>query len=74
MTDNSSETNSLKNCREIGRLFIKYNRAICSSAACDRLSSLAKFVLKADRCQLREESFEAQLIVKYKKFSSKNKI
>lgn len=63
---------SLINYPEIGKLFIRYNTVLCSSAACERLFSLAKHVLRADRCQLKDENFEAQLILKANLFPSKN--
>lgn len=72
MSDDSPEISSLKNYPEIGRLFIKYDTVICSSAACERLFSLAKFVLRADRCQLSNESFEAQIMLKCNLFPSRN--
>ncbi len=71
MSDESTEISCLNNYPEIGRLFIKYNTIICSSAACERLFSLAKFVLRADRCQLSNESFEVQIILKTNLFPSK---
>lgn len=73
LSDDSTEISSLKKYPEIGKLFIKYNTVICSSAACERLFSLAKFVLRADRCQLSNESFEAQLILKSNLFPSTKK-
>lgn len=72
MSDDSTEISSLKDYTEIGCLFIKYNTVICSNAACERLFSLAEFVLRANRCQLSNESFEAQIILKSNLFPSKN--
>lgn len=71
LTDTSIE--SLYNFPEISKLFIKYNTVLCSSGACERLFSLAKHVLRAERCQINDENFEAQLILKANLFPSKYK-
>jgi hAT family C-terminal dimerisation region len=63
----SSETTlieSLQSFPDVGKLFVKYNTILCSSAASERLFSLAKHVLEADRCQLTDENFENQLLLK----------
>lgn len=62
---------NLINFPDVGKLFIKYNTVLCSSAACERLFSLAKHVLRADRCQITDENFEAQLVLKANLFPSK---
>lgn len=70
LSNGDTSIESLKNYPQIGQLFIKYNTVLCSSAACERLFSLAKHVLAADRCQLKDENFEAQLILKAIRFPS----
>lgn len=71
LVDTSIE--SLYNFPDIAKLFIKYNTVLCSSGACERLFSLAKHVLRAERCQINDENFEAQLILKANLFPSKCK-
>lgn len=56
---------------EIGKLFIKYNTPLCSSATRERLFSLAKHVLTEMRCRLKDENFESQLLLKANKFPSR---
>lgn len=55
---------------EIGKLFVKYNTPLCSSAPCERLFSLAKLVLSALRCRLLDQNFEIQLLLKTNLFPS----
>lgn len=48
----------------IKKLFIKYNTKLLSSAACERLFSMAKYILTASRTLLDDEKFEKLLILK----------
>lgn len=74
LSNGDTSIESLKNFPEIGQLFIKYNTVLCSSAACERLFSLAKHELRADRCQLKDENVEAQLILKATLYPSKKTV
>jgi hypothetical protein len=53
----------------IKQLFINYNTQVPTSASCERLFSMAKFVLTASRSLLSDQKFEKLLILKcnYKK-------
>ena len=48
----------------VKKLFIKYNTKLLSSAACERLFSIAKHILTASRTLLGDEKFEKLLILK----------
>lgn len=67
-TDKSIE--SLKKFPEIGKLFIKYNTPIMSSAACESLFSVAKYVFSSNRVNLSDTAFEAQLMLKLNNFTN----
>lgn len=58
---------------EVAKLFIKHNTPLCSSAASERLFSLAKRVLTAQRCRLLDKHFETQLLLKVNLFPSQLK-
>jgi hypothetical protein len=59
-----------KDFKNIKTLFRKFNIALPSSAAIERavvLFSIAKNVLKDDRCRLSDEDFERQLFLNLNK-------
>lgn len=49
-------------------LFIKYNTALLSSGAAERLFSSGKNVLKLNRCSVSDDHFENQLLLKVNKY------
>lgn len=56
---------------EIGKLFIRYNTPLCSSAPCERLFSIAKRILTVIRSRLlQHKNFEFQLLLKANLFPS----
>ena len=50
--------------QSIKKLFVKYNTKLLSSAACERLFSMAKHIMTASRTLLGDEKFEKLLILK----------
>jgi hypothetical protein len=52
-----------KGCKLIKTLFQRFNTALPSSAAVERVFSIAKNVLKDSRCRLSDENFERQFFL-----------
>lgn len=61
---NESFSDLLKDHKCVSYLFLKYNTTLRSNAACERLFSMAKYVLTLQRCKLSDRNFERQLLVK----------
>lgn len=65
-----SEVNSTRELLQpkykiLKKIFLKYNTALASSGAVERLFSEAKSVLTVDRCRLDDFSFESQLLMSF---------
>lgn len=69
MDSASSSLEMLRDHKAVANLFIKYNTALRSSAASERLFSMAKNVLKMHRTKLSDSNFEKQLLLKVNRFS-----
>lgn len=69
-SSNDSFSGLLNDHKCVAYLFLKYNTSLRSNAACERLFSMAKYILTLNRCKLSDRNFEEQLLLKANRYSN----